>query len=224
MTGAFFLCFLLTNKPVDKEAVKKLGAWYKNIFAKEAFVPAIANMFCSTVYSLYSSYLVLYAAEKNIDNIGQFFTVYAAAVLATRPFIGKFMDKFGLSKAVYPATAFFAMSFVILYFGDTFATALAAAVVAAIGYGTMQPAMQTMCIQSVSIVRRGVASNTNYFGIDMGNFLGPTLAGMVITAGFNYSEMYAFAIIPVFLSAIVFSLGWKKFKERRAELDKTEKI
>ena len=97
-------------------------------------------------------------------------------------------------------------------------------VVAAIGYGTMQPAMQTMCIQSVSIVRRGVASNTNYFGVDMGNFLGPTLAGMVITAGFNYSEMYAFAIIPVFLSAIVFSLGWKKFKERRAELDKTEKI
>ncbi|MDI9462097.1 MAG: hypothetical protein QM368_00560, partial [Bacillota bacterium] len=69
-------------------------------------------------------------------------------------------------------------------------------------------------IQSVSPLRRGVASNTNYFGIDLGFFIGPTIAGAVYAKTNSYSTMFLLFIIPVFLALVVFTAGLKPFYKR----------
>ena len=76
------------------------------------------------------------------------------------------------------------------------------------GSGIITPAVQSMTMQSVPPRRRPVASNTLYTIMDLGNFLGPTLAGLILGAS-NYETMFRCILIPVTLAALTFALGWK---------------
>ena len=82
------------------------------------------------------------------------------------------------------------------------------AVCAAIGMSAAGPAVQVMVMQSVPAIRRGVASNTNFLGMDLGSFLGPSIAGFIL-ARFDYSVMFRFAAVPILIAMVVFALGWK---------------
>ena len=66
-------------------------------------------------------------------------------------------------------------------------------------------------MSSVPKERSGVASNTNYFGLDFGYFIGPTLGSMV-AAQTSYSTMYLMALLPLALAVLIFLLGYKKLK------------
>jgi hypothetical protein len=56
---------------------------------------------------------------------------------------------------------------------------LAGAAVASLGFGSFQPALFAMCVLSETPLKRSVASNTLYIGIDLGLFLGPIMGGAV---------------------------------------------
>jgi len=100
------------------------------------------------------------------------------------------------------------MSFAIIGFGDSLFMILIGAAVAAIGFGGSFPTIQTMCLLSVSPIRYGVASNTIYFGIDFGYFLGPVIAGIIINHygllnSFIFADGHALTFSPLYLSMIV---------------------
>ncbi len=206
-------CALMPYKPEAKEKLAALGKWYKNIVAKESIFPAVLMLLFAMASILYSSYMKLFAAEKGISGIGSFFTVYALVLLAARPLCGRLLDKYGIKKIIYPASACFAASFVIVAFSQTLWTTFIGAALAAVGYGAAQPSIQTLCVSCVEPVRRGVASNTNYFGMDLGYFLGPFCGGVVVDLTGKYSAIYLAGVIPVVLAAIIFALGWGSFKK-----------
>ena len=218
-------CVLLPYVKPSREAILKLGAWYKNIFAKEALMPTIAITFMAVSVISYTIYMERYAEARGIGNIGLFFTVYAVALVASRPICGKLVDKYGITKVFVPGAFLFALSFIIIGLGDSLITVLIGAVVAAIGIGGSQPTIQTMGLLSVNPLRYGVASNTIYFGIDFGSFLGPIVAGVVINGygllnGFRlsdghevmFSPLYLAMIAPVFLAMTVFVLSLGAYK------------
>jgi MFS family permease len=207
-------CLIIPIKEQTKEALASLGAWYKNIVAKETLIPAII-ICCTSVSSvLYSTYMVPYAASKGIENIGLYFTVYAIVLLFSRPLSGRLLDRLGMPKIFYPGCILFIISIIIVALSNTLPMILVGAAFAALGYGALNPALQTTCIRTVLPERRGVASNTNYFGIDLGFFLGPIFGGFIIKYG-SYSMMYLIVgIIPVIAAMIIFSLTWKGLKNR----------
>jgi MFS family permease len=216
-------CAIMPYKHGSKEELSKLGVWYKNIFAKEALMPAIVIMFYSLAQILYTTYMEPYAKELGIKNIGLFFTVYAFVLLATRPLCGRLVDKYGIPKVLIPGTVIFALSFLVVGLGRSLPLMLVGAALASLGFGSAQPAIQIMCMKSVNPIRRGVASNTNYFGIDLGYFIGPTLGGVVI-AHTDYSTLYILGMVPVFLAMAVFLIGLKPFNEKvMAKLDESDK-
>jgi len=218
-------CVLMPYKKPSREAISRLGAWYKNIFAKEALMPTIVIMFMSVSVISYTIYMERFAEARSIGNIGLFFTVYAVSLIASRPISGLLMDKYGPTKIFIPSAVLFSLSFVIIGFGDSLGMILFGAVVAAIGLGGSQPTIQTMSVLSVSPPRYGVASNTVYFGIDFGFFLGPIIAGIIINKyGFlnsfelsngysmTFSPFYLAMIAPVFLAVIIFIFGLGAYK------------
>ena len=92
---------------------------------------------------------------------------------------------------------------------------LLGAVLGALGYGAVNPILQALCIRTVQPERRGVASNTQYFGMDLGFFLGPLLGGFLYSAFGRYSAMYLIGgIAPLVLCLLCFLLIWGKLKER----------
>jgi MFS family permease len=215
-------CILMPYKHISKEELASLGAWYKNIFAPEALMPAIVIAFLSMAQILYTIYMEPYARSYDISNVGLFFTVYALALLATRPLCGRLVDKLGIPKVLVPGAIIFALSFLVVGLGKSLPVFLLGAALAALGFGSAQPAIQVMGMQSVSPLRRGVASNTNYFGIDLGFFVGPTLGGVVNKTTGSLSNMFLLGMVPVFVALAVFLIGLKPFykkvmAKRRAE-------
>lgn len=185
---------------------------FKNIIAKEALLPAGIMMLLSTAYCAVGSFLIIYATNMGVESIGLFFTVYAATMLFTRPIIGKLSDKIGVWRVLLPALLCFSFAFLIISVANNIYMFLLAAFVSAFGYGACQPAIQTLCMKAVTAERRGAASCTNYIGMDLGNLIGPILAGMAVET-FGYSQMWRLMLIPVILAFIII-LGSKKAIER----------
>lgn len=201
-------------KPTEEEK-KSVGKWYKNIVAKETIIPATILCLLSLSSVLNSTYMVPYSVELGIPSVALYFTVYALAMLATRPISGKLLDKLSLNLILIPAFFVFAISVVIIGTAHNLTGLLIGAAVAALGYGALNPAILAMCMRTVEPARRGVASNTQYFGMDLGFFLGPTLGGMTYAATGTYSAMFLInGLIPMSLGLILFVVTWPKLKNR----------
>jgi MFS family permease len=165
-------------------------------------------------FALYNVYMVEFAGERDIPGISAFFPVMAGTLMISRPLSGRLTDKYGVERTMYPGMAVFALSFVIVASSHSLPTVLIGAVVAALGYGSTQPAIQAMCLQSVPRLKSGVASNTAYIGMDLGLFLGPIYGGFMHER-FSFSVMYYTAIIPIAIAIVVFTLIIPAYKRRR---------
>lgn len=196
---------------------QQAGAWYTNILSAPVLPPAAVMCLLIMAFSLYNVYMVEYAAERGIAGIGAFFPVMAGTLVFSRPMSGHLTDKYGAAKTIFPGMVVFALSFVIVATGRSLTALLIGAAVAALGYGTTQPAIQAMCLQSVPRLKSGVASNTAYMGLDLGLFLGP-LYGSVVYGHYNFSVMYMTAIAPIAAAIVIFALIIPGYNRRRAQL------
>ncbi|MBR2671543.1 MAG: MFS transporter [Oscillospiraceae bacterium] len=195
------ICALLIK--VDFVRTKKYRITLKGIVAKPAILPASIILVLSLASVNVNSFLVIYAEQRGVtNNIGLYFTVSALTLLVTRPMIGKLSDRFGTYKVLIPSMICFAMSFVMISMAKTLIMFLLAAFVSAFGYGACHPAINSICMKCVPKDRRGAASSTNYIGSDLGNMIGPALAGSVADL-WGYSAMWLVMTIPIFMAMVL---------------------
>jgi MFS family permease len=211
---------LLPDKKT-KQDILSTGAWYKNIASVHAIPMSILMFLIFVGWSLYNVYIVEFAKELEISGIGSFYTVLAMVLMITRPASGWLTDRFGLARILPPALVLFAVSFLIVGFGKSIGTMLAGAAIAALGFGSFQPALFSMCILSETALKRSVASNTLYIGIDLGLFLGPIMGSMVYEM-YNYSIMFKTASLMILIALIVFVLLLPAYHRRRRVLEAME--
>ena len=197
-----------------------------SFIAVEAVVPAVIMLCLAGAFSGVNSFIVLYGESRGVAQIGLFFAAYAVFILLSRPFAGRLADRHGLGAVVIPGMILFAVSFVIISQVTTLTGFLIAGAVSALGYGICQPAIQTLSLTSVDKARRGVASNTNYVGVDLGYLIAPVIAGGIVTAAIGsgaapsaaYSGMYLVLTVPIAIGLIVFLVFARGAWRRRAEL------
>lgn len=208
--AAFAALFIKTPHTSNKKFVFSI----KNVFAVEALLPATMMMLLSMAYSCVNAFLIIFASRQGINqtSVGLYFTVYAVAMLFTRPFVGKLSDKYGMVKTFLPALGCYAAAFLMISVSTNIAMLLTAAVISAFGYGTCQPSVQTLCMKCVTKDHRGAASSTNYIGDDLGNMIGPVLSGTFVSH-FGYSAMWRLMIIPVAIVAVIVVLFRKKINK-----------
>lgn len=186
----------------------------RNAFAIEALVPAVLAWLLVIAFCNVNSFLALYAAERGVDNIGLYFTVNAVLMLFTRPFVGKLTDRYGLLRVVLPSMLAFACSFIVISQSSTLWQFLIAAAISAFGYGAAGPMLQACCMKSVPPERRGVGSGAYFIGVDLGNLVGPVIAGAVAES-IGYQDMWLVMLAPIGL-AFVLAIA---FRRRIAQID-----
>ncbi len=202
---------MFTLRYSDKAAKKPFKISVNAIIAKEAMIPMVLILFIMMASSNVNAFIVLFAESRNVVNIGLYFTVNAIVMLITRPLVASVSDRLGVRKILLPAMIFVALSFVLIGISTTLPMFLMAATVSAIGFGSCQPAIQTLCIKSVAPQRRGVGGCTNFVGMDIGALSGPIMAGAIVDK-FGYATMYFSLVVPIVIAIAVFIIFYGKIK------------
>ncbi len=222
--AALVPCWLLDPQKAERSERGK-NVWYRQIIEKHSIVPACIMMLMYLSYHLFVSYLVLYAVELGISGVSSFFLIYSAVLVVTRPALNKLMDKYDVFTTLFPFSVIFAIAFIGVGFSKTIVGLLAWAVVSAIGFGVVRPGAQMLCLRSATEARQAVASNTLFFGLDLGCTIGPMIfGGYIYPLLGSYSKMYLAACVPVVLALILLILYRPHFVRRRKEIEQKEKI
>lgn len=208
---------LLPDKKT-KEEIAGTGVWYKNIVTVHAFPTTFVMFFVMIGYAILNSYVFNFGAEQNIGNISLFYTFMACTLIVSRPLSGWLSDKFGVAKVIIPGLVIFAASFVIVGTSKTLEQAVIGGIIAALGVGSTQPAIQAMNMQSVTPLKRSVASNTIYIGMDLGLFAGPLL-GSVVYEHSSFAFMFQMTAVPVLIGLVCFIIILPIYNRRRRQLE-----
>lgn len=188
--------------PKVKQGVKvKLSI--KNLVAIEACGYTLISAAYSFINGIITAYLLLFAEERGITNIGIYYTVCAVCLFVSKPFSGKLVDRKGLAIAIYPAIIFSGVSMFLLSFSSSIGMIIFSGVLRSIGQGTAMPALQAQCIRQVDKDRSGVATSTYFLGGDVAQGIGPMIGGAVAGV-LGYGKMFNSCGILLLLMSIVF--------------------
>lgn len=207
---AFLISMFIRYRRVEKVAAPSRRAV---LFEPTALKPTVLIFFMTTSYGTIVSFLSLYAAEKGIANIGIYFTVNALALLVSRPFIGRMIDRFGLEKTLLPGLALLLFSTLLLSQAGSLGVFLLVALLYGIGFGAAQSSLQAMSLLGAPTHRVGAANATFMTGFDSGIGVGSILFGIIASA-IGYEWMYILAALPLLLSAALFFLPGSKGKQK----------
>jgi predicted MFS family arabinose efflux permease len=210
---AFILCMaisavnivlaLLMKVPERKEKVnvssEKIKFSWNDIFDKKAAPFALSTFILACAYSGISAFLALYAKELGmVATASSFFIIYAVFVLISRPFTGRWSDKFGAKVIIYPCIAIFAVGMLLLSETRFSGMMLIAGALIGIGYGSVTPVFQTKTISSVEPHRVGIANSLFFNSMDAGMAIGAFVLGIVASAaGYRSIYMIGLALIVV---------------------------
>ena len=129
--------------------------------------------------------------------------------------ISLYADSLGATETLVGfAVSAFACSFIVISQSSTLWQFLIAAAISAFGYGAAGPMLQACCMKSVPPERRGVGSGAYCIGVDLGNLVGPAIAGAVAES-IGYQDMWLVMLAPIGL-AFVLAIA---FRRRIAQID-----
>ena len=175
------------------------------LIEKAALRPTIVIFFITITYGAVVTFIVLYAAQLGIGNIGSFFTIYALTLAFARPICGRLSDKIGYDFVVIPGIILVAAAMFLLYFAGSMQWFWLVAVFYGAGFGAVQPALQALAVINVPPQRRGLANGTFFTGFDLGIGLSSIMWG-VVAGVTGYSIMYLLATIPAMAALVSYLL------------------
>lgn len=129
--------------------------------------------------------------------------VYAIFMLIARPFAGKWFDRYGANKIVYPCIILFSIGMIILGTAQTEWMFLLSAALIGLGYGSMFPCLQTIAIQKAAPHRRGLATATFLSIFDIGIGFGSYIVGIIGDA-IGLNSFYSLSSIYILIGIAVY--------------------
>ena len=204
--AALIVCTMIfaATMNIDYHPAKKFKISAHSIFAGEVIIPTVILMLMNLVFCNVNAFLVLFGETQKIGKtqIGYFFTVLAVTLVFSRPMIGKLADTYGSGKIVMASMVCFAASFLVISYSHNLPMFLFSGFLSAFGYAGSQPALLAVCMRSVPVDRRGAAGCTSYIGQDIGNIVGPLIAGTIVER-MGYVSMWQLMIVPIVLAMII---------------------
>jgi MFS family permease len=196
------LTFLMKNQDTTPKG-RKYFISLKDMIHPPAILPASLTL-CGTLgKASILAFLVIFAGSMDIQDIGLFFTLQAVAIFITRPLIAKLADKYGLVKLLIPCEVLAVIGLIISSYAQSLPVFLIAAVLMGISTGGEQPILMAECVKSADPSKRGRACNTSYIGMDIGQFAGSNLAGLLV-ACLGYRHMFLLVALPIAFGTVIF--------------------
>ncbi len=212
--SAMLAAWTVESQPMGTKMHERYAFRLSDCFAVEAVPYGVLAILVSGCTGIENSFISLFGQQLHLGSVGWYFTLSAVALFVARMFGGQFADRNRM--AIPLSLGVMALAFLLLGgiagYGGAIIFACAA-ILKALGLGTVQPALQARSLNSVPEERRGAASSTYYLGTDIGQAFAPMAGGVAVQAC-GYKGMFLLAAVPVALAAAVVTvLGRKRRKE-----------
>lgn len=157
-------------------------------------------------YSSLLSFLSLYAEEIGLVEVSSFFfIVYAATLLVSRPITGKWFDKYGENRVIYPLLICLSLGLFLLSQAQNSLFFLLSGALIGLGYGTVQSNFQAIAIKQSPANRKALATSTFFIMLDLGSGFGPYLLGILVGM-MSFRNLYATMAVWVILCLGIYYL------------------
>ncbi|GKV56027.1 MFS transporter [Sporosarcina sp. NCCP-2222] len=156
------------SSPALVKQEKQQFQFFKAIFEKDAWFPALLTVITTIGFGAIITFLVLFGKQKGLDHIFLFFLINATISTLLRPFTGKWYDKKGPWSIIVVSALLGFLSFVVLSYTTNNIYLIIAAILFGAGYGTVMPCLQTWTVQKVSQEKSGAANATFLSSFDVG--------------------------------------------------------
>lgn len=202
----FAFCLLIPIREIKKlpEVTEKKKISLQDFVEKRALPASLMVMLLAFGYSSIMSYISTFAKTKGLlSSAGLFFVVFAVAMMSIRPFTGRLYDIKGPNIIIYPSIILFIIGLILLSQIETLTGLMISAIFIGMGFGSLQPCLQTLAIQRSPRHRIGHTTSTFFTLYDTGIALGAVLLGYVV-ALYGYTVMYLLCAFTIALSLIFY--------------------
>lgn len=188
----------------------KKGFHLSDFFEKKALPAVILGGLVFFAYGGVLTFIPMYTRSLGISSATSlFFLVFAAVIVASRPFIGYLFDHHGPDAIVYPGFLLFSCGFVLFAMATGNFTLLLSGAVLGLGFGALAPAFQTIAVQSAPASRAGVATSTYFWSLDISVGIASAFLGIAADA-WGYPMMYATFCLGASLAGLGYYAWWRK--------------
>lgn len=150
-------------------------------------LPMLLVLIC---YSGVVSFLSVFAGSRGLSEAASlYFVVYSAAILVSRPSVGRRVDRKGENSVIYLTFASLAVGLVVLAFAYGSAVLLVSAALIGFGIGCTQSTVQTAIVRITPKRELGRANSTFFMSMDLGSGVGPVVIGAFIPL-IGYQAVY----------------------------------
>jgi predicted MFS family arabinose efflux permease len=160
-------------------------------------------------YGGVTSFIALYADQNAVTPRALYFSLFSLMIIVTRPFVGRFADRVGYLRVLFPCLALICAGYALLAIGGTRPFVIASALVFGLGFGSAYPVFIAYLMRHVDEKRRGAAFGGVIGAFDTGIGTGSILMGWIIQ---HYSFQAAYGVAA---GLAAFSIPFFIFAERR---------
>jgi MFS family permease len=193
----------------------------RTLFEKTALKPSIYQLFLAFGLSAILTFIPIYGKSRGIDDIGLFFTFYAASAVIVSFITGKLVQTFGVRKVFLAGLIMQFLAFLFLAFAYSLPLMITAALLYGFGSGSGFAIVSIIAMELAAPERRGAANATIFAAMDIGIAVGSIVLG-VISTKFGFTVTFILTASIMLVDIIVFSILHKEHTIRNVALGETE--
>lgn len=194
----------------EKPATPAAGAADKPpLVAKAAIFPTLVFLTYTFTTAPTNTFLPLLAAQQKLGNPGLFYTVFSATSIGTMIVAGPIADRYGRSTVIIPGLLSVAVAMFVLNGAFFQAMFLSAGLFAGLGFGLLQPGIQSLTVDRVPLRERSAGMATLQQAWDIGGNAGSFVVGPLATP-IGIANVFGLTGIGALLGALGFVIGSAK--------------
>ena len=193
--------------PKIRHGGAELGAWWQeilNVLDREIVLASVLSFLSHVSFPAVASFLVLYARELAIDNIGWFYVASGVTSIFSRPLLGKVSDHLGRGRALLACFVLQTLALMILAHADALSTLIMSGVLYMLGLAMSSSTTLAIAMEQAKPERRGRAMATFSIALPLSNGVGALICGSLVQwAGFFWMYVAASTFAAVGLAITV---------------------
>ncbi len=150
-------------------------------------------------YGGITSFVAVHAEQLGVTPRALYFTVLSFAILATRPFIGRYADRVGHTRIIVPCLVLVVLGVAVLAMADSRAMFVASALLFGVGFGSVYPLFVALLMHTMPEHRRGATFGALIGAFDIGIGTGSIAIGWM-SGRYGFSRAFAAASMLAALS------------------------